>query len=172
MSLVTVFALVLRLLYGGVDASTAYRHASIAVETSDPTLPPELLLAIAYVESRFDPTATSRIEGATRRTGPYPSIHARGARGPFYCGPLQTYARDWSSCVAMRDLATGYRAGAAEMKQWMRDARVGKDVYRALLGHGCGNLGLSAGRCGNGYPNKVMRFAELLGLPRRQQPGS
>jgi hypothetical protein len=166
MSLVTL-ALALRLMLGGVDASTAYRHASAAVEVGDATVQPELLLAIARVESRYDPTATSRLQNGKRITGSYRSTKlGRGMTGPFYCGPLQTYAYDWASCLAQRDLATGYRTGKAELDKWLKNPKVAGNIFRALLGHACGNHGLVEGRC-NGYPNRVLWLAEKLGLPRR-----
>src|SRR5215216_4891913 len=103
----------------------AYTHADAAVEAAQPALPPELLLAIAYIESRFDATATSRVEGRVRQTGSYPSTQPpRALRGSLYCGPLQTYAASWSQCLAMREPARAYGAAARELAQWIRDPRV------------------------------------------------
>ena len=45
----------------------AYAHAEAAAVAASDQVPPELLLGIAFVESRFDPTAVSRVEGRTRR---------------------------------------------------------------------------------------------------------
>jgi hypothetical protein len=165
--MLVAFALALRLMLGGVAPSTAFEHARAAVEVGDDTVQPELLLAIARVESRYDPTATSRMQGGKRVTGSFPSTAmGRGMSGPFYCGPLQTYAHDWATCLAQRDLATGYRTGKAELDKWLKDPRVAGNLFRMLLGHACGNLGLSEGRC-NGYPNRVLWLAEKLGLSRR-----
>ncbi len=146
-----------------LDLVTAYQHASAAVDHATPRVPAELLLGVAYVESRFDPTATSRIEGSVRRTGSYPSRRPPrgGVHGSLFCGPLQTYARTWQGCLEMRDLAVGYQAGVKELGQWLRDRRVDGDVRRALLGHACGNAGLRAGRC-RGYPARVLRFVRKL----------
>jgi hypothetical protein len=147
----------------------AYAHAAAAIEASSPRVAPELLLAIAFVESRYDPTATSRIEGTTRRTGPYPSL-AQPAdlapHGSLYCGPLQTYAASWRDCLAMRDLRIAYAAGASELETWLRDRRVQGDIVRALAGHGCGNFGVTTGRC-NGYPARVRWIEHQL-----EHPGS
>ena len=167
-------ALTFRLMLGGVDASTAFEHARAAVEASDADVQPELLLAIARVESRYDPTATSRMQGTQRITGSYRSSSlARGMTGPFYCGPLQTYAYDWAGCLKQRDLATGYRTGVAELKKWLKHPKVAGSPFRALLGHACGNHGLVEGRC-RGYPNRVLMYAEKLGLERSRssQPKS
>lgn len=160
-----VLALRLSLVVPSLDLATAYDHAAAAVDNADEHVSPELLLGVAYIESRFDPTATSRIEGSVRKTGSYPSTAPPrgGIHGSLFCGPLQTYAGTWRRCLAMRDLAVGYRAGAAELNQWLRDRRVGGDIRKALLGHACGNAGLRANRC-RGYPSRVLRFVERLGV--------
>ena len=143
----------------------AYENAAAAVEASTAHVQPELLLAIAFVESRFDVTATSRVEGHKRRTGHYasttppPSLNTRMS---MYCGPLQTFAGSWSECMAMRDPHVAYAAGADELERWLRDKRVRGDITRALAGHGCGNHGVTTGKC-NLYPQRVLwqerRFA-------------
>jgi hypothetical protein len=144
----------------------AYAHATAASAHANARVSPELLLAIAYVESRYDPTATSRVESGSRRTGAYPSSvpPAHLDAQPLYCGPLQTYASSWSACVAMRDLDTGYADGAAELEQWLRDARVRGDVTRALAGHGCGNAGVLTGSC-NHYPERVLALRQWIEHP-------
>ena len=150
----------------------AYAHAGAAIDAATPRVQPELLLAIAFVESRFDTTATSRVEGRRRRTGHYASSSPPAGldrRASLYCGPLQTYAGSWSECMAMRALPAAYAAGVAELESWLRDRRVGGDVSRALAGHGCGNHGVTTGRC-NSYPGRVLwterRFGS--GMPPRE----
>jgi hypothetical protein len=136
----------------------AYAHAAAATAAATAEIPAELLLGIAFIESRFDPTAVSRVEGRTRRTGSYASIAAPAGldrRASLFCGPLQTYASSWSACIAMRDLRTGYAAAVAELTQWLRDRRVHGSTMRALAGHGCGNFGVATGQC-NGYPERVL----------------
>lgn len=145
----------------------AYAHVQAASAAATEDVTPELLLGIAFVESRFDPTAVSRVEGRTRKTGPYPSTTAPASldrRASLYCGPLQTFAPSWSACMAMRDLATAYAAGAAELRQWLHDRRVHGSTMRALAGHGCGNYGVLTGRC-NGYPERVLSIARQLRPP-------
>ncbi len=142
----------------------AYAHAAAAVDAASPRVSPELLLAIAFVESRYDPTATSRVEGTTRKTGHYPSTEQPANLAPYaslYCGPLQTFAGSWRECLAMRDLPSAYAAGVAELETWLRDRRVHGDIGRALAGHGCGNHGLVTGRC-NGYPTRVRAVEHVL----------
>ncbi len=149
-----------------LDLVDAYAHVAAATDAATPHVQPELLLAIAFVESRYDPTATSRVEGARRKTGSYPSTTPPATLAPhasLYCGPLQTFAGSWRECLALRDLHAAYAAGAGELETWLRDRRVRGDLSLALAGHGCGNFGVSTGKC-NGYPTRVLwiarRFAE------------
>jgi hypothetical protein len=148
-----------------IEINNAYAHASAAVDAATPELPADLLLAIAYIESRYDPTSTSRIENEVRRTGRYPS-RRRGPeiKGPLFCGPLQTHARTWKQCLAMRDLTTGYSAAVREISSWMRDRRVRGNITRALNGHGCGNHGVNTGKCNN-YPRRIFKFRRKLDRP-------
>jgi len=148
--------------------AAAHAHVVAAYEVATEQVSPELLLAIAFVESRFDPTATSRVEGRVRRTGSYPSTRPPAGldtRASLYCGPLQTFAASWGQCLAARDLRVAYAAGVAEIQRWLGDRRVRGNVSRALAGHGCGNFGVTSGSC-NGYPGRV------LGMEQRFQVGS
>ena len=146
----------------------AIANAVAADAAATPRVAPELLLAIAFVESRFDPTATSRVEGAHRRTGSYPSTMPPAnlaTRASMYCGPLQTFASSWSECLSLRALPAAYAAGAAELETWLSDKRVRGDVTRALAGHGCGNFGVTTGKC-NAYPTRVLWIERLFSEPR------
>ena len=141
-----------------LDLQSAYAHIQAAEAAATENVSAELLLGIAFVESRFDATATSRVEGRVRRTGSYPSTAAPAQldrRASLYCGPMQTYASSWAQCMTMRDLPTAYAAGAAELVAWLRDRRVRGDITRALAGHGCGNHGVLTGNC-RGYPGRVL----------------
>ncbi len=168
--LIRTFGLAMRLQAAEPELTffDAYDHAAAAVDASTAHVPPELLLAIAFVESRFDVTATSRVEGKKRRTGHYarttPPANLN-TRQSMYCGPLQTFAGSWSDCISLRDPHVAYAAGADELEHWLRDKRVRGDLSRALAGHGCGNHGVTTGKC-NFYPQRVLwqerRFA--LGL--------
>jgi hypothetical protein len=118
----------------------------------------ELLLAMAFVESRFDVQALSRVEGKRRRGGHWPSTEPpkrlrKGAS--LYCGPLQTFAASWDECLSQRDLSVAYLAGAKEVGSWLKDRRVRGDMTRALAGYGCGNRGVRTGKC-NRYPGRVL----------------
>ena len=141
-----------------LDAQAALAHVEAAEAAATDQVSSELLLGIAFVESRYDPTAVSRVERTTRRTGSYPSTTAPAQlnrRASLFCGPLQTYATSWSACMEMRNLKVAYTAGVAELEHWLRDRRVRGSISRALAGHGCGNRGVLTGIC-NGYPNRVL----------------
>lgn len=158
-----------------LDLRDAYAHVEAAEAAASEQVTAELLLGVAFVESRFDPTAVSRVQGRTRRTGRYPSTAVPAQLNPrasLYCGPLQTFARSWSTCLGMRDLKTAYTAGAAELGYWLRDRRVRGDVTRALSGHGCGNYGVITGKC-NGYPGRVLWMERQfrLGVDHRRRGG-
>ncbi len=151
-----------------IDLVDAYAHAAAAADAATARVDAETLLAIAFVESRFDPTATSRVEAGTRRTGHYPSTDAPASldrHASLYCGPLQTFASTWSRCLALRDLPAAYTAGASELEQWLRDKRVRGELTLALAGHGCGNRGVVTGKC-NHYPGRVLSIAHALHAKR------
>ncbi len=164
------FALAMRLHAGVPELAIdeAYEHASAAIAAATPTVRVELLLAMAFVESRYDTTATSRVEAGRRKTGRHPSTTPPprlDRRASLYCGPLQTFASSWASCLALRDARLAYAAGVTELQTWLRDRRVRGDIKRALAGHGCGNHGVTTGRC-NRYPDRVLAVERRLFGPR------
>jgi hypothetical protein len=130
-------------------------------------LAPELLLGQAFVESRFDPMATSRVVGDKRVTGSWPSIMPAGT-GPRFCGPLQTAAdQSWLLCLAMRVPVIGYWIGAVELRAWLRVTH--GDLRAALGGYGCGGAGVAdPDSCGvhkDGdipYPDRVLAWARRI----------
>lgn len=154
-----------------VPFETAYEHASAACEAAqERDLPPELLLAVAYVESRFDPTAVSRVVVDRRHTGSYRSLRAPAGlnvRAGLFCGPLQTYAKSWAQCTSLRSLGEGYAAGARELTRWLADRHVRGSVSRALAGHGCGYVGIASGRCNN-YPARVLAIERRIRKPHHR----
>lgn len=145
----------------GADRAELHVDAAeyAAKEVDDPRITPSLLLAMARVESNYDPTATSRMVNGVRVTGMWRSTRPTG-HGKRFCGPLQTIAGDrWVDCLAQRDLYVGYLTGAKEMVFWLGAAeryRVPGDRLRAALrGHGCGIYGFR-GPC-NRYDVRVLR---------------
>jgi hypothetical protein len=133
-----------------VEAATA-----AAIEHA---LPVELLLSIAYVESRYDARALSRMECATkdsasckRKTGVWPyATKPPKARPSWYCGPMQSGGYvSWAECQKMRDDVTyGYQAGTKGLVAWMNDSRcrrlgVDAQLRCALAGYNGGNAALA-----------------------------
>jgi len=164
-----------------LDPATAFAHASAALEARSEKVEPELLLAMAYIESRYDPTSLSRVEGETRRTGPWrPRVPPKqmNRSKSIFCGPLQTYARSWKQCLQQRQLDVAYPTAVAELEHWLRDRRVRGRISRALAGYGCGNHGVTTGKC-NRYPERVLRMKEKITVgggrtrgTKRTLPGS
>jgi len=161
-----------------LSPAEAYAQAADAQHAATPTLRPELLLAVAYVESRFDPTAMSRVEDGIRRGGSVPGAHPPprlDRRGAMFCGLHQTRARTWRECVALRDPATSYARAVGQLEAWIADRRVAGSLPRALAGYACGNHGVRTGRC-NRYPARVLWAARRISTgtaPRaaRRLPG-
>lgn len=138
---------------------SALQHVMAADLASSPRIPVEVILGVAWVESRMDPTATSRVESGRRATGSWPWTHPAGD-GPRFCGVMQAMAgREWSRCLAMRDIESGYRAGADEIASWLKISH--GNLGAALRGHGCGISGLT-GSCME-YDLRVLDQARQFG---------
>ncbi|HEX5061064.1 MAG TPA: hypothetical protein VFV99_16980 [Kofleriaceae bacterium] len=151
-----------------LEPAEVLAHAHAATVAATPQISAELLLGMAYVESRFDPLAVSRIEGKHRRVGHYPSTNppVKLRKGSsLYCGPLQTFAGTWDECMAARNLDVAYATAAKEIGRWLRDRRVRGDMTRALAGYGCGNRGVKTGQC-NRYPGRVLWQAKRLEIAK------
>lgn len=134
--------------------------AALAVQT--PHVPAALLLAMADLESDFDPTSTSRLIDGARQTGPWRSTRApRGATGNFYCGITQVKAATWKECLRSRDIEVSLSKTVDELTYWLGR---GKTLQKALQGYGCGNKGMN-GACRK-YANRVLRRARWFA----QQP--
>jgi hypothetical protein len=164
------FGLALRLAatHPQLDTADVLAHARAAAHAATPEVSAELLLGMAYIESRFDPTGVSRIEGKKRRVGRHPSTEPpkRWRRGTsLYCGPLQTFAATWDDCLKQRDLDVAYKTAVEELTRWLRDRRVRGDMTRALAGYGCGNRGVKTGKC-NRYQGRVLWQAKRLDAPK------
>lgn len=123
--------------------TTAAQHVRAAYAAASPAVSAEMLLAVAYVETRWQHGVTSIV------------------RGVRFCGPLQARTRSARRCAELQAPAIGYAAGAAELQAWI--ARAHGNVRRALLGHGCGNAGFT-GRttCGH-YDRRVLAALARIG---------
>jgi hypothetical protein len=134
--------------------------AQLVASTIETDLDPFVLLAQAYVESRFDSTATSRLIDGKRFTGPWVSRKApAGWSGTLYCGITQTVALTWSRCLALREPSAAIEAQAVELRTWLQSTH--GDLIRSIAAYGCGNWGARTGRC-NGYPRRVLAWAQRL----------
>ena len=121
-------------------------EAALAAGTLD--VPAELLLSIAWGESRLEP-----------------SPRGRGRA----CGILQVVPEDIglphaATCALWaRDLAAAFAAGVLEIRTELADRRVHRDLRLALLYRACGNAAF-AGTCEKrAYPSWVLRRAARLG---------
>lgn len=164
------FALAMRLsATTPIEPEVAMAHVQAAVAASTDLVSAELLLAMAFLESRFESHVVSRIEGKRRVHGRYTSTtppKGMSKKGSMYCGPLQTRALTWDDCLEQRtNLVLAYSAGARELTNWIRDRYVGGDITRALAGYGCGYHGVRTGKC-NRYPNRVLWQARQFSAPR------
>jgi hypothetical protein len=131
-----------------------------AIEAAGADLDPLILLAQAYVESRFDSSATSRLVAGKRKVGSWASQQApSGWSGNLYCGIAQTAASTWAGCLALRETQAALTAQARELRTWVR--RTHGDLPRGLAGYGCGNAGAMKGSC-HGYPLRILALARHL----------
>ena len=158
-----------------LDPQVALAHVQAAVAASTDQVSAELLLAMAFIESRFETHTISRIEGKRRVHGRYTATTPPtqlNKNGSMYCGPLQTRAMTWADCLAQRtDLVLAYGAGARELTTWLRDRHVRGDVTLALAGYGCGYHGVRTGKC-NRYPDRVLWQARQYAPSRSVQARS
>jgi hypothetical protein len=114
--------------------------AAFHAETTE--YPAELLLAIAWGESRFRSDVT---------TG-------------HVCGVLQTVPRIPSDCSKWLDPFEGYQAGVDELIEWSFDRRTHGDLRLILLARACGNSAFT-GKCRKQrWPGWVLRRARALGM--------
>lgn len=136
-------------------------HVEAAKAAATEEVPVELLLGIAYVESRFDPRALSRVECETkndpstcaRKTGIWtPSTRPPKAKPSWYCGPMQTGGYvPWAECQHMReDVTYAYQVGAEHLTAWLNDRRChalrssDARLRCALAGYNGGNTAVAA----------------------------
>ncbi len=125
-----------------VDSQRAFAHASAAVAAAGTDLDPDLLIAIAHKESELNGWPVSTVRGA------------------MFCGPMQAQAgASKPRCAELGALVEGYRAGADEVRYWLKRTR--GNLGRSLNGHACGNAGADGSPC-RGYAGNVLRRHRLL----------
>lgn len=143
----------------------AFRHASVAVTAMDP----ELLLALAWQESRHVGAVVSRLQcgaGCRRFASRWRHAWPRPDWRPaYFCGVTQVTARSWGVCLAlMRDDRRALEVAQVELKRWrVACGRLGSGPRGdacALAGYGAGWAGARRGT--SGYARKVLRRRQIL----------
>lgn len=125
--------------------ATGLEHAYAAIAAERPTVPAELLLGMAAVESNY--TATAR------------------SRGGRYCGVVQATAGHGPgtadrTCRELYDLRTGYDAGARHIVAWLRQCHrvpARRRLRCALRGYGGVSVNGSVS-----YPGRVLHQTDLI----------
>jgi hypothetical protein len=155
-----------------VEAAMTAAHAYHQQMHVDEDRATELLLGMAYIESRYDELSLSRrecahgqcVRVAAHWDGATPPPHARPS---WYCGALQAGGNvSWETCQRMRtDVAAGYDAGARELVIWLNDpncAQLTDDdrLVCALHGYGGGYSAIEAGT--SRYPMNVLWAARRI----------
>ena len=148
-----------------LDMDSARSHVIAAKMASTDEISAELLLGLAYVESRYLPLATSRVEGEARKTGiPSWKSPPSDMHGPYFCGVTQADARfSWGRCLELRDIQEAYRTTARELTIWRNHPLCRASDNRmqcALWGYGGGKPAIELKT--STYPNRVMFRATAL----------
>jgi hypothetical protein len=121
-------------------------RAALAEETA--RFPAELLIAIAWGESRFD---------ATVITGKC-------------CGTMQTMAHSRADCIRWRDPRASFAAGVAELDEWAHDKHTHGALRLILLAQACGYSAFNGTCKKTRWPSWVLARARRLGM--RVSPSS
>lgn len=114
--------------------------AALTAETD--RIPAELLLAVAWGESRF-----------------ISATHTGKA-----CGIMQTIPSSLDDCNRWLDPVEGFRAGVAELTEWSHDARTHGDLRLILLAQACGNRAFDRTCTKKTWPGWVLARAHRLGM--------
>ncbi len=145
-----------------LPTEAAYIHAAAAkiVETSNVSA--EILLSLAFVESRYQPSATSRVENGVRKIGiPKWNYPRRNVSGPYFCGVTQVMAdMSWNKCLELRDIFLAYKTAVIELEEWLSSPYCQNSTNKmqcALWGYGGGHPAIKART--STYPLRVMNRA-------------
>lgn len=138
----------------------SYIHAVAAVEAATSEIPAEVLLGVAWVESRYSSEAVSRLEGKKRVTGiPSWKSPPKGTRS-FFCGVTQVSAEDsWEKCQEFHNVATAYRVLVLELNRWLSPRICNHNLTCALTGF---NGGFPALKFRTRYALTVMWRVRLI----------
>jgi hypothetical protein len=144
-----------------LDQEQAYVHALAATAASSPEVRAEVLLSMAWIESRYYPEAVSRIENGVRVTGvPRWSSPPKGTYS-FFCGVTQVSAgNSWKKCQQVRDIFVAYRETVKELEQWMSPRICAHNLRCALTGYSGGFAAIKSGT--NPYARFALGRARVL----------
>lgn len=164
-------------LASNVPEERALAHVEAAQTAAiEHDIPVEVLLSVAYVESRYDSRALSRREcesddpdSCTRKHGIWaPSTKPPKARPSWFCGVMQTGGYvSWDECQKMRtDDAYAYLRGAEHLQAWRNTkpcAQLDDDLRMrcALAGYNGGNAALATFKT-NRYAGWVLTLAARI----------
>lgn len=168
-----LIAAILALCPNYLNKQSATENAEAAMVAAKASgLEPELLLAMAYTESRYNPNALSRIEcpkGKCRRvTGVWASeTMPPNARPSWFCGVTQVGGNvSWERCREFaHDIKLSYATAAEHLNTWLLvpqcRAKAGDDrLACALTGYGGGFKAIKLGT--STYPYRVMGVARMI----------
>jgi hypothetical protein len=113
-----------------------------ALSAESDRFPAELLIAIAWGESRLEPTT---------KTG-------------RACGPMQTIAVKPGDCERWATPLYGYQAGVDELTEWSNDKRTRGDLELVLLAYACGSSAFNGTCKKTSWPGWVLKRARRLGM--------
>lgn len=150
----TIVTLILLLKPAMSREDAAAQAAAIQRAAIEHHVDAELLLAMAWTETRFDPMQVSR------------------AKGSWFCGVLQVQASNKKGCDELANVERSYFEGAAHLRLWMRYAK--GDTAAALRGYGCGfepNTKRPRDAC-RSYDTRVLSLAKKLRRHGHEQPES
>ncbi len=138
----------------------SYRQSAAALEASTPELPANVLLGMAWVESRYSADAVSRIENGKRVVGiPKWKIPPKGTHS-FFCGVTQASAgNSWKKCRELKDVSMSYRTAVWELNKWLSPRICNHNLICALTGY---NGGFPALKIGTKYAATVLWRAWLI----------
>jgi hypothetical protein len=143
----------------------AHVQALAALRAETPKISAEVLLGLAWVESRYYPNAVSRIEGGIRKTGFPKWTSPPAGTYNFHCGVTQIGAgRSWKRCQELQDVFLAYKQAVVHLNSWLSPRICNGNLYCALTGY---NGGFPAIKVGTRYAATVMWRASLIKKARR-----
>jgi len=138
-------------------------HVSAAIAAETPEVPADLLLSMAYSESRYNPLTVSRVSRGKRKTGiPKWKTPPEWVSGPYFCGVTQVAAKhSWKRCLEFRDINLAYRTAVHEISEWQKSCRKNKEIMKCTLwGYGGGYPAIKNKT--STYPTRVLSRARRI----------